>query len=713
MVYGTKWKSKIIEMKRKLIKYFLPIMILGIFAFTIYHSGKKDQILLDVLSKSLSSVHYTKSLLDKDFSQKVYDLYIKSLDYKKVYLLKDDIKQFDKYRSKLNEEIKETRFDFFDLSVDIINKRIKETESIYQEILEKPFDFDKNESIETDPEKMDFPKDEKERYERWRKILKYQTMLKLDDLMTIQENAVKDKDTSYKVLEFSELEIKAREKIRNDYKELYRRLYLYQLDENALLSNYLNAYTGSFDPHSEYMPPKDKANFDIRMSGQLEGIGAQLQELNGYIKVARIVPGTPSWKQGILKAGDIILKVAQGDGEPLSIVDMRIDDAIQYIRGKKGTEVRLTVKKPDGSIIVIPIIRDVVVLDDTYAKSAIIKLDGSKKRYGYINLPEFYVDFNNRNGRRCATDIGIEIEKLKREDIDGIVMDLRNNGGGSLQDVVEMAGLFIKDGPIVQVKSRLDQPFILSDRDSRLQYDGDLLIMVNTLSASASEILAAAMQDYGRAVIVGTPTTYGKGTVQQIINLDEVVNNSYSEFKPFGALRVTTQKFYRINGGATQLKGVIPDIILPDIYGAIEIGEKENDNAMQWDEIVPAFFNKWQLPIENMNQLKELSKERVAKNKTFSLVQENSDRLKSQSEISQYTLVLKDYHLQQLKLNEEAKKFDKMLEANTKLVVNSLTDDMANYAGDSTKISSAMVWIKEIAKDAYVEEAAYILQDMK
>ncbi len=697
-------------MKKKILTVFFPVVLLGIFAFTLYNSGKREKILLQALSQTLAAGHFENYALDKEMSEKVYDLYIERLDYSKRYLLKEDLKKLEKFRFILGEEIKQANYDFFDLSVEMIEGRIKETESIYKQVLKNPFDFKKNEEFETDAEKLDFAKNEKERYERWRKLLKYQTMLKLDRLLTIQETAIKDKDTTYKVLNFSELEEKARGDVENDYNDLYHRLY--KLNENDRLATYLNAFTGSYDPHSEYMPPRDKENFDIRMSGQLEGIGATLTEQKGYVKVARIVPGSPSWKQGELKSNDLILKVAQGDSTPVSIVDMRLDDAVQLIRGKKGTEVRLTVKKPDNSIVVIPIIRDIVVIEETYAKSAILQVDGSSKRYGYINLPSFYVDFNNRNGRRCSEDVEIEIEKLKAEDVDGIILDLRLNGGGSLTDVVDMAGFFIKNGPIVQVKSRIGDPYILKDRDSRIQYDGDLVVMVNTLSASASEILAAAMQDYGRAIIVGAPSTYGKGTVQRIIDLDQVVSDSYSDVKPLGALRITIQKFYRVNGGATQLKGVVPDIILPDIYGSMDIGERELTNVMPWDEIPPADYQKWPLPIENMTDLKANSSKRVADNEVFNKVKENSLRLKKHGDITTYSLNLEMYREKQEKLNKEAEKFNKMLEADTKLKAFSLQEDLREFGSDTTKIKTAENWRKDLQKDAYLEEAVFVMQDI-
>ena len=698
-------------MKRKFLKYSFPVVLLGIFAFTFYNSGKREKVLLQALSQSLTAGHFESHTLDKQMSERVYSLYIERLDYGKRFLLKEDVKKLEKFRYLLGEEIKQTKYDFFDLSVQIIEDRIKETESIYKDVLENPFDFKKDELFETDPEKLEFPKNEKERYARWGQLLKYQTMIKLDRLLTIQETSIKDKDTTYKVLKFSEMEEKARSEVRNDYKEMFRRLD--KLNEKDRLTAYLNAFTGSYDPHSEYMPPRDKENFDIRMSGQLEGIGATLTEQKGYVKVSRIVPGSPSWKQGELKAEDLILKVAQGDSTPVSVVDMRLDDAVQLIRGKKGTEVRLTVKKPDNSIVIVPIIRDIVVIEETYAKSAILQIEGSSKRYGYINLPSFYVDFNNRNGRRCAKDVDIEIEKLKQEDIDGIILDLRFNGGGSLPDVVEMAGFFIKNGPIVQVKSRIGEPYILKDRDARIQYDGDLVVMVNTLSASASEILAAAMQDYQRAVIIGAPTTYGKGTVQRIIDLDQVVNNSYSDVKPLGALRLTTQKFYRINGGATQLKGVIPDVILPDIYGAREIGERELTNVMPWDEIAPAGYQKWPLAISNMEEIKANSKTRVIDNEVFKKVRENSNRMKEQMDVSKFSLNIDTYRAEQKKLSEEAKKFDKMLDAKTRLNAFSLKIDVTEFASDSTKIKTAEDWKKQIKKDAYLEEAVFVMQDIK
>jgi len=699
-------------MNRKIIKYVLPLVLIVFFAFTIYQSGRKEKVLLEVLTQSLEAGHYEGYKIDDMISGRMYAKYIERLDYGKRYFLKKDIEEFEKYKYLLDDEINNKSFEFFNKTVDLLEKRQAEVEGFYTELLAEPFNFDKKEEFETDPDNLKFPKNVKERKERWRKLLKYQTLVKLNNLMTIQENAIADKDTSVKVETFEALELKARKKVQKDYKESFRRLE--RLNEKDRLSAYLNALVESYDPHSEYMPPKEKKNFDIRMSGQLEGIGASLQEQNdGYIKVVRIIPGSPSWKQGDLKAGDLILKIAQGDAEPLNIVGMRLDDAVQFIRGKKGTEARLTVKKPDGSIVIISIIRDLVELEETFAKSAVLKKEGSDFKTGYIYLPSFYVDFNNRNGRHSSTDVAKELEKLKAENVDGIILDLRNNGGGSLQDVVDMGGLFIKDGPIVQVKGRYGKPYILKDRDPQIQYGGKLIIMVNTLSASASEILAAAMQDYKRAIIVGSPITFGKGTVQKIVGLDQMINNSYNDVKPLGALRLTIQKFYRINGGATQLKGVASDIELPDLYGGIEIGERELDDVIPWDEIDAAKYSTWKNPVKDISTLKTNSTKRISAISDFALVNENSERMKAQKGETIVSLNLKKYRAYQKQLKEEGKRYNNIFKDKTSVTAFSLQEDLTMFKGDSIKIAGAQDWVKTLGKDAYLEETVNIMQEMK
>lgn len=684
-------------------------ILLVFFLFSSYvpkKADEKDKILLSVIIHSLNSGHYHPNSINDDFSKKAFQLYLKAIDFNKKFLIKEDMDQLKKKELDIDNEVNAGSFSLFDLSADLVSLRMKEAESYYKEILAKPFDFKGNDEVELDPEKLPYAADKKEMKEYWRKYLKYAVMTRLDDLLEAQEKALARKDTAIVAKSFDSLEAEAREKVLKSQNDLFHRLD--QLDKNDRMSFYINAIISTYDPHTNFFPPKDKENFDIALSGQLEGIGATLQEKDGYIKVINIVPGSASWKQGSLKTGDIILKVAQGTNEPVDIVDMRLDDAVKLIRGKKGTEVRLTVKKLDASQVVIAIIRDIVIIDETYAKSAIIQ--GTKK-IGYIKLPQFYADFNGKGGRNCSDDVRKEIEKLKKENIEGLILDLRNNGGGSLQDAVDMGGLFIKTGPIVQIKSGSGSPNILEDKDPTVQYDGPLVVMVNTLSASASEILAAAIQDYKRGVIIGS-NTFGKGTVQRIIDLDAFLPPEYENIKPLGAVKLTTQKFYRINGGATQLKGVIPDIQLPDNYTYLDMGEKELDYPMPWDEISPAKYevvNK----ISNVDALKKSSSARIKTNTSFVLEEENAKRLKQQSNKTIFTLNLEKYRQEQALLQKESKKYEEIVKEIPGMTVSSLLADAAVSKADSAKAEGTKAWHKNIRKDMYIYETTMVLNEMK
>jgi carboxyl-terminal processing protease len=483
---------------------------------------------------------------------------------------------------------------------------------------------------------------------------------------------------------------------------------------NERINNYINIFTNAHEPHSGYFPPLDKENFDIRMSGKLEGIGAQLREEDGFIKVVNVVPGSASARQGELEVNDKIIKVAQASEEPVDVVDMRIDDVLPMIRGKKGTEVRLTVKKTSGEVKVIPIIRDVVVLEDSYAKSAIIENSKLGVKVGLIDLRSFYADFEDPKGRRCFKDVKIEVEKLMEEKIDGIVIDLRFNGGGSLQDVVDMTGIFLDKGPIVQVKNKNNKPFVYEDRDETVLYKGPLVILVNSFSASASEILAAALQDYGRAVIVGTaPSTFGKGTVQRFFNLDQIVPAKFAELGELGSAKVTIQKFYRINGGSTQLKGVIPDIILPGAYSYMTVGEKEEDYPMAWSEIGKASYRESGEANKVMDKIKKKSAKRVAGNKTFLLIDENAKWLKERQDESNYSLNFKTYDAEHRKMDKDAEKYKNINKDIDQLLIKSLKADKEYIQSDSLRIKSMESWHKALKQDAYLEEVSNIIYDWK
>lgn len=670
----------------------------------------RESLLMDVVIQSLHYNHYAPQEVNDAYSEKVFKEYIESLDFDKRFFLQEDIKALKEHQHKLDDYALARNFGFFDEMVKLYDKRVKRAQVLCTEVLETPFSFNKKEMLEADGEKVDFVKTEAALKNRWRKRLKWSVLQEVYSKEERQRKALEKKDTSVAQKTFAELEIAARKLMLKRYTRLFDRLA--QEDRDDKLGVYVNAYTHVLEPHTGYFPPIDKENFNIQISGKLEGIGAQLtQEEDGYLKVTHIVPGSASFREGTLKKDDIILKVGQGEEEPADIADMKMDDAVMLIRGKKGTEVRLTVRKIDGTVKVIPITRDVVVMEERYAKSAIINHKETGEKIGLIDLRSFYADFNDANGRRCSKDVKREVQKLIAESVDGIVIDLRFNGGGSLSDVVDMSGLFIPTGPIVQVKGRSSMPYLLEDTDPDVLYDGKLIIMVNSHSASASEILAAALQDYARALIVGTaPSTFGKGTVQRFVNLDDQIPPKYQELGELGALKITIQKFYRINGGSTQLKGVTPDIILPGVYTYLETGEKEEKYPMPWTQIEPAVYRKEGLG--NVEKLQQRSKKRVAKSEKFQLIDEQAKWVEIRSKKSYFELTPKAYTAEQKKNKKRAERYKVVNEAIECLTINSLMADQMRLEQDSTRAASIKNWHKVLKRDVYLEEVMYLFKDM-
>ncbi len=679
-------------------------------SFTIYkYSFTRNQIMMGILLDGLSQAHYSPVKIDDAFSEKVYTLYVKRLDFGKKFLLQSDIDQLARYRREIDEEVNNGTFQFYKLSVDLITNRIKEKENWYKEILSKPLAFNVEEEYEIDGDKSKFAANETELKKEWEKMLKYQVLSRIDDALVRQEKAKEKNDTTVKIKIYDSLEVDARRKVLKANDDWFKRLN--KISDKDRFANYLNTITNIYDPHTEYFAPKEKKKFDQGMSGQFEGIGARLQQRDGVIKISEIIVGSPSFKQGELKSGDEIHKVAQGAGEPVDVTTMDIDDAIELIKGKKGTEVRLTVKKPDGSFKVIPIVRDVVEIEETFAKSVL--LNNNNKKIGYIYLPSFYTDFTRSgraDARKCATDMRKEIEKLKTQGIESLIIDLRDNGGGSLQEVVEMAGLFIQKGPVVQVKAKNNMINVMEDYNPDVTWSGPLSIMVNHNSASASEILSAAMQDYKRAVIVGTPT-FGKGTVQSFLNLDQFLLPQFDTIKPIGEVKITMQKFYRINGGATQLKGVTPDVVLPDPYEFIETGEKEMDFPMAWDEIPKADY----LPFNNLDvsKIKKSSEERVKKNPTFKLIEAEAKELKSKRDDTKYNLVIEKYRAEQKQWRDQNKKYEDLRKEITGFSVELLKQDVDKLSADTARLGRESRWAKNIAKDIYIHETTNILIGLK
>lgn len=701
-----------LKSKSALVASVLSVVLL--FACYTSHSGEsttlkgdqgKNEIVLRVVMQGLNSAHFQPEKLDDAFSKKVYDLSLKRLDYNKKFLLQPDVDKLKKYEARIDDQVKAGSYEFLDASTRVFNERVKESQELYKEILDKPFNFEADEYLELDPDKLQFPKDRAAHREALRKYLKYQTMIQMAELIEMQEKAQEKKDNKEAPKSMKELEAEARKKVVKTGEEMFRRIS--QLDREDSVAAFINAIANAYDPHTEFYPPKDKASFDIAMTGRLEGIGATLSERDGQIKVAEIVPGSASYRQGELKAGDVIMKVAQGKEEPVSVEGMRLDNAVQLVRGKKGTEVRLTVKKPDGAIKIISIIRDVVIIEETYAQSALINAD---KPVGYIKLPGFYADFDNKGGRNSGEDVRREIEKLKKQNIQGLILDLRNNGGGSLQEAVTMAGLFIQRGPVVQVQTSGSSPTILEDRDSQVQFDGPLVVLVNQFSASASEILAAAVQDYKRGVIVGSAATFGKGTVQQVFNLDNVLPSEFNAIKPVGSLKLTTQKFYRVNGGTTQLRGVTPDILLPDMYTYLEQGEKDMEYALPWDEIKPVRISPWDNQ-PNLAKLKSNATSRVSNNASFKMITELAQKMKKQSDMTNRSLKLETFLAESRKSKADAKKYDDLQKSSSMLDIASLKVDLDKLGADTTKQNIAATFVKNLKKDIYLHEATNIIKD--
>lgn len=667
---------------------------------------EKEKALMQAVLQGISRLHFQPKPIDDTFSKQVYELYLKDVDGGKRFLTQKDIDQLKAYETKLDDQAVAGTFEFFNLSAQMLDSSLVKTQAWYREILSKPMEFSKNQTIETDGKKLNWAKNDSELRERWEKWMKYDVLSRVDDELSKQEKAdfKGDKKT------FTEIESEQRAKVLDNYDKWYKRLQ--KLDRTRRLETYMNAITNVFDPHTGYYSPKNKENFDIQMSGKLEGIGARLQSDGEKTSVTEIVPGGPAWKQGELQVKDVVLKVAQGpnDAEGVDVMGWEIDDVVSKIRGSKGTQVTLTVQRADGSQKVITITRDVVIMEEGLAKSLLLNSGSGTPVVGYIYLPKFYADFTPQGVTSCAQDVAKEINKLKREGIKGLILDLRENGGGSLRDVVQMSGLFIEDGPIVQVKSRNRKAEVMEDNDESVLYSDPLIVMVNGFSASASEILAAAMQDYGRAVIVGSTGSYGKGTVQRFLDLDNSTGNE--SVKPLGEMKLTIQKFYRITGKTTQLNGVTPDIVLPDFYNFIEIGERENDYPLESTTIEQVAFNQNAYHVPDLGKLRDNSKARVENDETFKKVTENAQRLRKKRDMTQYSLQLEKFRQNSKKEEEEAKSFENIFKSIEIFNPENPMADQEYIKSDTGRVARNDSWIKEKKKDIQLYETYRIMLDM-
>ncbi len=687
---------------------FFSVLIIAVLATAYYpkfSSQEKEAVLMKTVLNGFSQLHYQPKSINDEFSSQVFDFYLDQIDGGRRFLTQKDIARLAPFRQKIDDQAKAGNFEFFNLSVELLEKSLDKTQSFYRELLKQPFDYEKEEEVELDGDKRDFAENDAALRDYWRKYLKYETVERINNKLKKEEEKAAEAEKK----SFEAIEKEAREDVLEFLDAWYGRMD--KLKREDRLSVYLNTFTHIFDPHSEYYKPIDKENFNIRFSGRLEGIGASLRTEGDYTKVVKIVVGGPAWKQKELEENDVILKVKQEDEEePKDITGMTINDVVQLIRGDKGTEVTLTVKKIDGTIKDITIVRDVVILEEQFAKSLLLDNEQGD-RVGYILLPSFYADFQNKDGRFCSKDVAAEIEKLKEQNVDGIILDLRYNGGGSLRDVVKMTGLFVEKGPIVQVKSRGRSPEVLRDVDSRVQYSGPLIVMVNSYSASASEILAAALQDYERAVIVGSTSTYGKGTVQRFIDLDRTIRG-HNEVKPLGEIKLTTQKFYRIDGGSTQLRGVEPDIVLPDNFYYIKTGERDREYAMEWSEIAPVEHDQEVYKLEKIEALRRNSEQRIAESPTFNRILENAKRLEEQRKDTSYPVSLEGYQSMMEQREAESKKFDDLMDEVVIEGIQNLPEDLPEIQKDESKEARNDDWVEKVSKDIYIKESMNILHDM-
>jgi carboxyl-terminal processing protease len=663
-----------------------------------FENDDKDKLLLDIITYVLDKGHYEPKDINDDFSANVFDDFIDVIDPTKRYFLKSDIEEFERQRFQIDDQIKNTDITFFNLVYDRLMVRMDEVKVLYKDVLDQPFDYDKEEVINIEYDKMGYAVDKKGLKERWRKQLKYATLnsydLKMNQAQEEEKMTPASAESSSRALTLETLD---------EYFDRFD-----DLQRKDFFEQYINSIVDEFDPHTFYFGPREKERFDMSMSGKFEGIGARLQKSQEGAKIVDIISGGPVWRDATLEVGDIILKVGQDGEVPVDIVGMRLDDAIKMIKGPESTVVDLTVRKIDGSTEVVSITRDVVELEESFAKS--VKIGKESQKFGLIHLPKFYVDFDDYSERNCATDVAKEVERLKQAGAEGLILDLRDNGGGSLKTVVEMAGLFIKDGPIVQVQSSGKNKDVYDDKDERIQWDGPLVILVNELSASASEILAAAMQDYKRAVVIGSKQTFGKGTVQNVIDLGNIVRSN--EHGDLGAIKLTTQKFYRISGGSTQLEGVKSDVVVPDRYSYLDIGERGQSNPLKWDKISPADYEPWNGYID-YEQTVASSSERMSNNPQIKLIEENAQWLKAQQDEVQISLNYDTFMAEKEKDKEKSEYFKKMKDYDSKLDFSSLQYEQELFTQDSILREKRDRWHKDLAKDVYVEEAINVLQDLK
>ena len=672
----------------------ITILSLTIFGFTLKKNKlsdpEKEKVLLEIVKYVVERGHYNSIDLDDNFSVKIFDDFISKLDPQKRFFTVNDIRQLNRYKYKIDDQIKNYQLEFFEETYKTYNQRVSDAKLFVDKVFETDFDFSENEFIDLNNDSIPFSIGKNQLFERWRKQIKYSVL----DIVTQRYSS----DS----LDFNEIKINAISTVKKNTNDFFD--YANELDRDDWFSVFVNSFVSQFDPHTFYFKPDDKEKFDVSISGKFDGIGARLSKADGNVKIVDVIIGGPVWRDKLLDVGDVILAVGQGDDELVSIYGMKLDDSIKLIKGPAGTVVTLRVKKIDGQIQDVKIKRDEVELEETFAKSTVISKNDNN--YGYISLPKFYADFDNYKNRNSANDVKNEIVKLKNNGIQGLILDLRNNGGGSLQTVVEMTGLFIEKGPVVQVKSIGNRKKVLYDRDPQVYWDGPLVLLINEMSASASEIISAALQDYNRAIIIGSEKSFGKGTVQNIIDLNRFISNTDYDM---GALKVTTDIFYRINGESVQLEGVQSDIIIPDSYMYIFNGERDEKNPIKWDKIGPATYTKWNKYSDKFNYVKDQINKKLDQNKLINNIYDRAQWIRNQQNLKNVPLNIVEYKKYQKNQKQKASQFDNISKYQNELSFNLLKAEKPFINANRELFEARAKWHESLSKDIFIDQAVNAL----
>ena len=672
----------------------ITILSLAIFGFTLKKNKlsdpDKEKVLLEIVKYVVEKGHYNSIDLDDNFSVKIFDDFISKLDPQKRFFTVNDIRQLNRYKYKIDDQIKNYQLEFFEETYKTYNQRVSDAKLFVDKVFETDFDFSEDEFIDLNNDSIPFSFGKNQLFERWRKQIKYSVL----DIVTQRYNS----DS----LDFNEIKTNAISTVKKNTNDFFE--YANELDRDDWFSVFVNSFVSQFDPHTFYFKPDDKEKFDVSISGKFDGIGARLSRADGNVKIVDVIIGGPVWRDKLLDVGDVILAVGQGDDELVSIYGMKLDDSIKLIKGPAGTVVTLRVKKIDGQIQDVKIKRDEVELEETFAKSTVISKNDNN--YGYISLPKFYADFDNYKNRNSANDVKNEIIKLKNNGIQGLILDLRNNGGGSLQTVVEMTGLFIEKGPIVQVKSIGNRKKVLYDRDPQVYWDGPLVLLINEMSASASEIISAALQDYNRAIIIGSEKSFGKGTVQNIVDLNRFISNTDYDM---GALKVTTDIFYRINGESVQLEGVQSDIIIPDSYMYIFNGERDEKNPIKWDKIGPATYTKWNKYSDKFNYVKDQINKKLDQNKLINNIYDRAEWIRNQQNQKNVPLNIIEYKKYQKNQKQKASQFDNISKYQNELSFKLLKAEMPFINANRELFEARAKWHESLSKDIFIDQAVNAL----